>query len=101
MGWEARAGKHYYYRKQRHGRQIASEYLGNGPEAQRAAANDRRDQEKRRGDRIRWEHGKAEVAKLDAQVERLGCDVYSILRATLLASGLHYHKGQWRNIRDG
>ena len=101
MGWEARergAGS-YYYRSVREGERVRKEYVGGGALGQVAAKMDeterlRRKEEiaYRRAERERLERSAAFLQELTEAAKVL-------VRAHLLASGFHQHKGQWRRQR--
>jgi hypothetical protein len=101
MTWEARGRRIYYYRKQRHGRRVVSEYVGKGAAAQLRSRADRAEQERRRLDRVSCKQRTAEYKDLDARVEFLSSSIGAFVCAALLKSGFHRHKGQWRKTRNG
>ena len=95
MSWEQRGNKRYYYRKHRLGHQVVSEYVGAGELAQTSATLDALARERRQAQRQQWESLRA----LDAQIDQV-CDLIRALTyATLLTTGHHTHKGQWRKKR--
>jgi hypothetical protein len=97
MAWEQRAKKRYYYRKQRDGQRVVSEYVGIGELAETAAALDALEREVCRARRRQW----AAVRAFDAQVDE-ACDlIQALARSALLVTGHRLHKGQWRKTRLG
>src|SRR5689334_10272212 len=97
MAWEPRRnGRTYYYRKQRRGGRVVSEYVGTGlagtlGELYQARADahtaDARAQRAR------------EIAALppdDPALADLETLLAGLTRAVLLANGYHPHKRQWR-----
>jgi len=51
--------------------------------------------------RIAWKNEKDEVKKLNKDISQLTKIVNDVARASLLISGYHSHKGQWRQRRNG
>jgi hypothetical protein len=100
MGWEDRNGRLYYYRKRREGRRVISEYLGNSVAAELSSMLDwerrHRCQRKSRG----WKTQKAQVLGLERSIMHLGVAIDAIAAASLMLSGFHTHKGQWRKGRN-
>src|SRR4051794_28435895 len=101
MGWETRErGGPYYTRSRRLDGRVIREYVGAGPFAELAAAMDalkrcQRDEEAAywKGERERLEREAVFLRELEEAAEVLA-------RATLVASGYHRHKGEWRMARD-
>ena len=100
MGWEQRNGKRYYYRKQRQGRRVISEYSGSGLSAELLAELDRIEYEERMFARNCWKRQKDELDQIDKQIGRSILLIRGIVRAHLLIAGYHPHKGQLRKRRD-
>ena len=102
MGWETRKRGTgcYYTRSRREGGRVVREYIGGGTLLGRLAAQldetERRQREEEtaywREERERLEQNAAFVGELEEAAEVL-------VRAHLLASGFHQHKGQWRRQR--
>lgn len=99
MGWERRGNGRYYYRKQRIGQQVKSQYVGSGELAEAIATLDEMEQLKRqleqeeqRALRQRLEADKA----MDRQLNELWGLTRRVVTAVLLTNGYHTHKGQWR-----
>ena len=99
MAWETRRGRQYYYSKERRGGKVVSVYYGCGPLA---------------GVHGEWMEGKAEEKEMDSCFERLEREEFEgfeedsvilfetsrlLLNRSLLSSGYHLHKGQWRRKR--
>ncbi len=101
MGWETRRnGRRYYYEKVRtpDGR-VVSRYVGAGTLGALAAeinelVQARREQDRavERRERARHEESELVARELD-KLTRL------LTHGSLLASGYHTHKGQWRQSR--
>jgi hypothetical protein len=100
MAWEKRGNNRYYYRKQRSGRNVTSEYVGNGPLAQLISSLDQEEWEERSLVRTRWKKQKKEVLTMDADLATIHELTISLVRAALLTEGYHPHKGQWRRKRN-
>jgi hypothetical protein len=96
MGWELRNGKRYYYRKQRQGKRVTSEYLGTGELANLFSLIDQDESLQRHWSQAKWKLQKDEVEKLAKDGKTLALFIQHILRACLLTKGYHPHKGQWR-----
>ena len=99
MAWETRGRKLYYYRSIRDGERVRKEYIGTGELAETLAYSDetirrlrRREQDKGREELERLEALAAPVLEIDEAAEILA-------RASLIASGYHRHKGEWRRER--
>jgi hypothetical protein len=101
MGWENRNGRQYYYRKYRRGKRVFSEYVGNGYQAEIAAAQD---SEKRLKESIRKEQfllmmkDNDDIDNALEEFERL-CEL--LKDATLIYFGFSPHKGEWRKRKHG
>ncbi len=78
---------------------VVREYIGTGPLAEIVA----------KSDRTKWELGEAERKREKTELERLEALAAPVLtlseaaevllRAHLIASGYHRHKGEWRRAR--
>ncbi len=99
MGWELRRGQRYYYRKRRVNGQVVSEYIGTGPNAEAAAAQDALEREQRAIARQQQRAARLEHKEVDQSMAQLERTVRALMHATLLANGFHSHKGQWRKRR--
>jgi hypothetical protein len=101
MGWERRNYGLYYYRKKRYGKKVISEYIGTGQTAELIEELDKSERQEREITRLEWQEYQAEIKGVEAEVIQVDKTIQSLLRATLLASGHHPHKGEWRRMRDG
>jgi len=99
MGWEQRGKGRYYYRKKRIGLRVVSKYMGKGSLAELFLAMDTKDRIERCLTRAEWAKERMEANNLEADIEHLNEIVCGLVRATLLVSGYHSHKGQWRKAR--
>ena len=101
MGWESRGrGTRRYYTRSRwvDGR-VVREYVGSGPPAEIAALEDEHKRRQREEEAAFWKEEKERVEAGAAFVDELAEASEVLLRAHLLASGFHKHKGQWRRQR--
>ena len=94
MGLEKRNGHVYYYKSRRDGEKVRKVYVGAGDFAHVAAKLDEAERLRRKEERERLERSAAFVHELTEAAEVL-------VRAHLLASGFHQHKGQWRRRQRG
>jgi hypothetical protein len=103
MSWECPRGKgRYYTRSRRVGGRIVREYLGTGPAAERAAAQDAERRAERRAlaaeKRIQEERLREVAALLEAFCQLTD----QLLAAALTEAGYHQHdRGAWRRARKG
>ena len=100
MAWETRGNRPYYYRKQRIGGHVYSEYVGADPVAQMLAILDQEERDRLAKARAaELEAQKADLA-IDRELDQLGDLIRDITAAALVTSGYHTHAGQWRKARD-
>ncbi len=101
MGWESRKGRgRYYTRTRRIGGRFIREYLGTGPRAEDAAAEDARrraerqaEVEARRTTESRWREADVPLCELEVAAKL-------VLAAALAAAGYRQHdRGAWRRRR--
>lgn len=78
---------------------MSSEYIGNSSLAQLISGLDREEREERSLIRNRWKKQKKEVLTLESDLATIHELTISLVRAALLTSGYHPHKGQWRRKR--
>lgn len=101
MGWEARkrgAGS-YYYRSVRSGDRVKKEYVGGGLLGQVAAKLDEAERLRRKEEVAYWQAERERLEQSAAFLQELTEAAEVFVRAHLLASGCHRHKGQWRRQR--
>lgn len=101
MGWELRNGRRYYYRKIRRGKRVISEYVGMGAFAEILSQLDDIDRAREIAANVAWRNEKNLDKKLNHEICQLTEIINGMARASLLVSGYHSHKGQWRQIRNG
>jgi hypothetical protein len=99
MAWEKRNGRSYYYQKRRIGDRVVSEYVSSELGEMVAQLDQLRRVEMERARRERRELDAAMDA-IDEQVDSTCKLLESAVRAALIASGFHCHKGQWRKKRE-
>lgn len=100
MAWEYRKAKLFYYRKKRVGPRVISEYLGQGLDAEEAAALDAEDRAKRN----RQRQALLEMHRLhqaeDQELDGFDKAVDLLITGHLLTEGYHQHRGTWRKSRE-
>ena len=101
MAWELRNGKRYYYRKIRQGKRVVSEYIGGSEFAELLFQLDEINRVEKMLSEFAWKAEKDEVKDLGKGISQLTKIISGMVRASLLISGYHSHKGQWRRIRNG
>ena len=101
MSWEKRSNRQYYYRKRRLGNRVSSEYIGAGPKAIMVYESDLAARKQREQELINWVKVRSENQKIDTEVKLLNVSIMFLVRAVLLISNYHPHKGQWRRLRNG
>ena len=99
MGWEQRGKGRYYYRKKRVGQRVMSEFMGTGSLADLYSDLDTVARIERCLTRTEWAKQRMEASNLEAELKHLNEIISNLVRATLLVSGYHSHKGQWRKAR--
>ena len=100
MPWATRGRKKYFYRSVRlpDGR-VGKKYLGKGLLAEEAERADIEAQIRRKVDQAEVSRTEATVEPIDALSDDLDDGLNLLAVATLMAGGLHQHKGQWRRKR--
>ena len=101
MGWETRergAGS-YYYRSVREGDRVKKEYVGGGTLGEVAAELDEVKRRQREEEAAYWGEERERLERSAAFLQGLEEAAEVLVRAHLLASGFHKHKGQWRRKR--
>lgn len=100
MAWKtSRSGRRYYYRSQRQGQNVTSEYIGAGVSAQLIAMRDEQERQERKVRQEGLQRLKAEQDAIDKQIDELGKLAGNVATAVLLASGYHQHRRKWRKQR--
>lgn len=99
MSWEDRDGRRYYYRKHRIGQRVVSEYVGSGLLAEMVSEQDEMDRQQRMQGHEEFERLKTNDKNLGSELDSLIEATRACVRASLLISGFHPHRGQWRKKR--
>ena len=89
----------YYYRSVREGERVRKEYVGSGTLGEVAAALDELKRRQREDEAAYWREEHERLEQGAAFVRELEEAAEVFIRAQLLASGFHKHKGQWRRKR--
>ena len=97
MAWEKRRGKGAYYTRSRkvNGR-VTRQYVGHGPAAELAAAEDALRREERRALARQRGEERARVRGADTLLLRLCGLADLVARAELVARGFTCRRGEWR-----
>jgi hypothetical protein len=103
MGWEKRGKGMYYYRKRREGKHVVSEYKGLGSLAHLYSELDldNKKHPERKYHHAQWKQQNDEITGINKEIDQLDEIIDGLVRAVLLTSGYHPHKGQWRKSRYG
>jgi hypothetical protein len=97
MAWEK--GR-YYTRSRRVAGRVVREYVGTGPGAQLAAAQDETRRQEALANQIALQREKAEVRELEASLAALDTLCAAFVTMTLEADAYHQHdRGEWRKRR--
>ena len=99
MAWETRGNNSYFYRKERRGANVKSEYIGHGEVAElidqfENVCRATKEIEKRKRKR---EMEKDEI--IDEKLNAISKINQSLVDALFLINGFHQHKRQWRKKR--
>jgi hypothetical protein len=100
MPWEKRRNTRSYDTKRRRGNRVISDYVGAGESAGVIATLEALYREQRIAQQQQWRLEQESRRALDAEVDRLGSGIRTLVAATLLANGYHTHKGQWRSRNE-
>lgn len=101
MGWEQRNGSSYYYKKERSGGRVRSVYVGKGLVATLGAKLDASERAEKDAEREAFRREVKKQDAIDAQIDEICHQTERLVRAALIASGFHLHRGQWRRKRYG
>ena len=89
----------YYYRSVRSGGRVKKEYVGGGLLGEVAAKLDERERLTKKEKVAYWRAERERLEQSAAFLQELTEAAKVLVRAHLLASGCHQHKGQWRRQR--
>lgn len=101
MGWETRKGNSYYYRKERDGERVVSEYVGRAEWVSFIADIEMARREEREMKRAIEREKIARLEAEDREADEISEMVEAVTACTLLVSGYHCHRGTWRRKRNG
>ena len=101
MGWEQRGNNQYYYRKERSGRNVKSNYVGRGEIAHMVAQFESSSAEVEKLMRAKKSIEADELKRIEGTLDRAIELVQLFTQATLLTAGFHTHHRQWRRKRNG
>jgi hypothetical protein len=99
MGWEKRNNKTYYYRKERHGARVISEYVGSDETAHLLDSLTRLMRERKNRQRDQEQAATARMERQESADGDIFDAVEAMTQAALLVGGFHRHKGTWRKKR--
>lgn len=102
MAWESRNRQGAYYTRSRrcHGK-VIREYIGSDETAKVIAKIDEIERQVRKAELDAQRELRAELDAIDTHVEQLGEVADVLMRAVMIASGYHQHKGgEWRKYRE-
>ena len=101
MAWEKRErGGLYYTRSRREGGRVVREYVGTGPDAEKAATLDDLQRRRREEEAATNREERERLDALEEPVEEFYEAVEVLVGAALLAAGYHKHeRGEWRKRR--
>ena len=99
MGLENHKGHVYYYKSRRDGEKVRKLYVGAGDFAHVAAKLDEAERLRSKEEVAYWKAENEHLERSAAFVRELEEAAKVLVRAHLLASSCHKHKGQWRRQR--
>src|SRR6186713_3362780 len=100
MGWERYGRYQYYYHKRRVGKRVVSEYLGRGDAVELLIEFELANREAQRFVQNQEQEMRHRAKETESTLRQLEAAARALTTATLLASGFHTHKGQWRRNRN-
>ena len=102
MAWESRNGQGAYYtRSRRCEGKVIREYIGCDETAKAIAKIDEIERQLRKAELDAQREVRAELEAIDTHLEQLGEVADVLMRAVMIASGYHQHKGdEWRKYRE-
>ena len=91
----------YFYRSRRVGGKVVKLYVGRGAAAELAARLDARERQDRRAERAAFLAEQVRLAAVDLAFADARSLVDPLVRAALILSGFHLHRGsEWRRRRE-
>jgi hypothetical protein len=102
MAWESRNGRGAYdTRSRRCEGKVIREYIGSDETAKVIAKIDDIERQVRKEELVAQRELRAELDAIDTHAEQLGELADVLMRAIIIASGYHQHKGgEWRKYRE-
>lgn len=100
MGWKTINGRQYYYRSEREGGRVRSEYIGTGRLAQLCSGFDATNRQDREDRRFVERHFRDQTNEVFKAIDELIGEARRAVADVLTAAGFHQHKRQWRRKRD-
>src|SRR5688572_12107190 len=105
MGLEKRGDRYYYYKKNRSGSRVSSEYYGSGDLARMVAileAEAQKEADMKRADgRGELESAMAAIEPIDSMLDDAIEQTARLIDALYLLNGYHKHSRTWRRKRNG
>ncbi|MBV7328408.1 hypothetical protein KFU94_09135 [Chloroflexi bacterium TSY] len=95
MGWEFRGNRLYYYRKQRIGNRVVSEYIGAGPIAELVAVQDENERQEAERQIQAWKPIRDADRALVGEIDGVVAMVRALVKYFLLLAGYRTRKGTW------
>jgi hypothetical protein len=96
MSWD----RGYYYQARKVNGRVVREYVGTGRVAELVAKLDELERERRANEKLDRLLKQAELARLDAPLDKLNEMADLVVRAVLVAAGFRQHRrGEWRKRR--
>ncbi len=101
MGWEKRErGTRYYTRSKWVDGRVVREYIGGGLLGEVAAQLDEYERRRRDEEDLYWKEERERLERDAAFLPQLEEAADILVRASLLGSGCHYYRGEWRRVRE-
>ncbi len=100
MGWEQRGNHQYYYKKERHGSEVKSVYVGRGDIAHMISQIQSTSPLLERLARVTKSPEVSKFQESESQLEQASELIQLLLEGALLAGGCHTHKRQLRRKRN-
>jgi hypothetical protein len=100
MGLESRGGRHYYYRKERHGGRVRSVYVGSGEMARYYAVLELGARVEKIALREALDAERQTHLDVDNVIAQNAEIAKAVAESILLLSGYHLHSRTWRKKRN-
>jgi hypothetical protein len=100
MSWEKRGNRRYYYRARSVGGKVVKQYVGHGPEAEKAAREDAQKRAEREARLEARRESRRQYEAVQVTLAAVFADCDNLIRAALVQAGFHQHtRGEWRKRR--